>query len=133
MSDMVQTFDDLPDDVLGGSRSDNNTDDECKAPVEPKVVNISTASSSTAQSPLSKAAKSATPSHNAAKSVEERPQIDLSGVKPGVSIIHKAFGKGIVTKIGADRIHVSFGKAEKMFQYPSSFENRFLQLNVVVL
>jgi hypothetical protein len=50
-------------------------------------------------------------------------------VKPGVSVIHKAFGEGIVTKIGEDGIHVSFGKAEKMFQYPSSFENGFLRLS----
>ena len=123
MSDVVQRFDDFPDDVLDGNSNDSDKDDERK------VVNVLTTSSNTAQSPLSKVAESAKPSYNTAKPTEEKPRIDLSDVKPGVSVIHKVFGEGIVTKIGTDRIHISFGKAEKMFQYPSSFENGFLQLN----
>jgi hypothetical protein len=84
---------------------------------------------STAQSLLSnKTCRKHKVSYNATKAAEEKPQIDLSSMKFGVSVIHKAFGEGIVTKIGENRIHISFGKAEKMFQYPSSFENGFLQL-----
>ncbi len=54
------------------------------------------------------------------------PAIDLSGVKPGVTLIHKSFGEGKVIKIVDDRIIVAFGKAEKMFLFPGAFENGFL-------
>ena len=54
--------------------------------------------------------------------------IDLSGVKPGVTLIHKSFGEGKVIKIVDDRIIVAFGKAEKMFLFPGAFESGFLRM-----
>ena len=54
--------------------------------------------------------------------------MDLSGVKPGVAVIHKKFGDGSVMKIAGDKIYIAFGKAEKVFLFPSSFENGFLRV-----
>ncbi|MDR0852957.1 MAG: GIY-YIG nuclease family protein [Clostridiales Family XIII bacterium] len=112
MSEVVQVFEDLPE--------------------EQKVVITSSVSSNkpyteaTVQTPLSKVPSNTKSSVNATKTEDEKPQIDLSNVKSGASVIHKSFGEGIVTKIGEEKIYVSFGKAEKMFQYPSAFENGFL-------
>ena len=61
-------------------------------------------------------------------SAEKKPKMDLSGVKPGVAVIHKKFGDGSVMKIAGDKIYIAFGKAEKVFLFPSSFENGFLRV-----
>jgi len=58
----------------------------------------------------------------------KKPAIDLSGVKAGVTLIHKSFGEGKVVKIVDDKIIVAFGKAEKMFLFPGAFENGFLRM-----
>jgi hypothetical protein len=42
-------------------------------------------------------------------------------------VIHKTFGQGIVTKIYEDKITVRFGKSEKMFIFPDTFKNGFLE------
>ena len=57
----------------------------------------------------------------------EQPKVDTSDVKPGIEVIHKTFGKGEVVKIVDDKIIVSFGKAEKTFMFPQSFEQGFLK------
>lgn len=58
----------------------------------------------------------------------EESGIDLSNVKAGVGVKHKAFGNGVVRKIEDGRIYVEFGEAEKLFQFPGAFNNGFLSL-----
>jgi hypothetical protein len=124
MTHVVRTLKDLPEDVLDSGTSGNNTDNEvATTPDERKVIPVST------RRQLSQIAENTKPSNSAAKPDEEVPQIDLSDLKPGASVIHKAFGEGVVTKICKDRINISFGKAEKMFQHPDSFENGFLRIS----
>jgi len=53
--------------------------------------------------------------------------MDFSGVKVGDHVIHNKFGDGIIIRIEHDLILVSFGKAEKRFQFPQAFENGFLR------
>lgn len=52
--------------------------------------------------------------------------VDLN-VHSGDVVEHKAYGKGRVLKINADRIFVSFNGVEKMFYYPAAFEKGFLR------
>ena len=58
----------------------------------------------------------------------QKPTIDYSGVKVGSKILHKAFGEGVVKDIENGFMTVSFGKAEKRFQYPESIVNGFFEL-----
>lgn len=53
--------------------------------------------------------------------------LDLSAVKEGAIVTHKAFGKGTVTKLDGGKIRVKFDVGEKTFLFPSSFENGFLK------
>jgi flagellar basal body rod protein FlgC len=135
MSDVVQTFEDLPDNVLSSNISDINTNNEVEVTSDKrKIVTISTSQSNTSnkgttkQPQLAKVAETPKSFYNATKPDEEKPQIELSAVKPGASVIHKVFGEGIIDKIAKDRIYISFGKAKKMFQYPSAFEKGFLMI-----
>ena len=58
--------------------------------------------------------------------VKPKIKVDVSGIKVGSSLTHKTFGKGEVVKIDDKFITVSFGKAEKMFQFPDAIQNGFL-------
>ena len=40
----------------------------------------------------------------------------------------KSFGEGVITMIKDGRLFVRFGKAEKMFQYPSAIDSGFIKL-----
>lgn len=53
---------------------------------------------------------------------------DLNRVAIGYTVIHKMFGEGTVTDLSDKYIIVSFGKAEKRFEFPGSFNNGFLKL-----
>ncbi|HBE06157.1 MAG TPA: hypothetical protein DCY85_06670 [Firmicutes bacterium] len=57
---------------------------------------------------------------------EEKPKVDVSGVAVGVLVYHKKFGDGKVVELDDKYITVSFGKAEKRFLFPGSFENDYL-------
>ena len=39
----------------------------------------------------------------------------------GKRVTHYVFGKGSVTRVSKDTITVSFGKTERMFEYPAAF------------
>jgi len=41
---------------------------------------------------------------------------------------HKTFGVRKAVKIDDSKIVIAFGKAEKMFLFPASFENGFLSM-----
>jgi hypothetical protein len=57
---------------------------------------------------------------------EDKEPLDLSFVKEGLAVQHKFFGTGIVIKIDGDKVHVAFGRAQKMLLFPSVFENGIL-------
>ena len=61
---------------------------------------------------------------------EEKPELDLSGVVAGATVIHKKFGEGKVLRIDKAQkyIKVDFGQGEKTFVFPSAFEMGFLEL-----
>ncbi len=54
--------------------------------------------------------------------------IDLSSVKVGATISHKAFGKGTVISLTTEHISVAFGSVQKTFQYPNAFIHGFLSI-----
>jgi hypothetical protein len=129
MTAAVQTFEDLPNIDFGDGESEvaENTPKVTNpskgkmadkptaivfsyAPVQPKLV------TPIYMSPIVKS--------------EQKPkiEIDTSKIKVGGTVMHKTFGKGIVRKIAGDKITITFGTAEKLFLFPSSFENGFLTI-----
>lgn len=62
--------------------------------------------------------------------VETKPEqkIDLSSIKAGSFLKHKAFGLGTVKEISGGLIVVMFGTAEKKFQFPGALIQGFLQM-----
>ena len=65
-----------------------------------------------------------------AKEEPKKPELDLSGVVAGATVIHKKFGEGKVLRIDKAQkyIKVDFGQGEKTFVFPSAFEMGFLEL-----
>lgn len=59
----------------------------------------------------------------------EEPKVDLSKVRVGSTVTHKAFGSGVVTKLEIERIYVKFGKTERCFQFPAAFYGGFLKID----
>ena len=66
-----------------------------------------------------------------AKEELKKPELDLSGVVAGATVIHKKFGEGKIVRIDKAQkyIKVDFGQGEKTFVFPSAFEMGFLELN----
>ena len=66
----------------------------------------------------------------APKPVQPKPEkkVDLSLVKAGGQLKHKAFGMGTVKEISGGLIVVVFGTAEKKFQFPGALLQGFLSL-----
>jgi hypothetical protein len=66
------------------------------------------------------------------KTTHSAPNEDYSFVKPGLTVYHKTFGEGRVVKVIEDKrdgkIIIAFGKAEKMFLFPSAFGDGFLKV-----
>ena len=58
---------------------------------------------------------------------QEEVALDLSAVKEGAIVTHKAFGKGKVTKLEKSKIRVKFDIGEKVFVFPDSFVKGFLK------
>ena len=58
---------------------------------------------------------------------EVKPTVDTSNVAVGVTVQHKAFGIGKVIELGGGLITVAFEQGQKRFEFPSAFENGFLQ------
>ena len=64
------------------------------------------------------------------QSIELKKTVSKSvnpNVHSGNFVDHKAYGKGRVVNINADRIFVSFNGVEKMFYYPAAFEKGYLR------
>lgn len=60
--------------------------------------------------------------------VEEKSNIDISSIKTGASVWHKKFGEGKVVELIGDSILVQFEDGQKKFEFPSAFENGFLNI-----
>lgn len=60
----------------------------------------------------------------------QKPALDLSGVTVGTAVFHKKFGEGKVSNIDKAKkyIRVVFAVGEKMFVFPSCFEEGFLAI-----
>ena len=52
---------------------------------------------------------------------------NVSGIRAGTNVSHKAFGSGRVKKIGKGIITVTFDGKDKKFQFPGAFEQGFLK------
>ncbi len=61
---------------------------------------------------------------------KQEKKIDLSLVKVGCPLRHKAFGMGTVKEIQGGLIVVVFGTAEKKFQFPGAFMQGFLEIQL---
>ena len=48
-------------------------------------------------------------------------------IQENIEVLHKAFGKGVITSINGKYITVKFGNVQKIFVYPDIFE-KFLTL-----
>lgn len=59
---------------------------------------------------------------------KEIPKADVSSVKVGVIVKHKAFGDGVVKSIDNSLITVEFGGIDKKFQFPGAFDQGFLKI-----
>ena len=57
-----------------------------------------------------------------------KKEVDLSLVKVGCRLRHKAFGMGVVNRIDHGVIVVAFGNAEKKFPFPGALLEGFLSL-----
>ena len=53
--------------------------------------------------------------------------VEVSDIKTGMKVIHKAFGEGVVLKIKRNIITVNFNGSEKKFEIPTAFQNGFLR------
>ena len=53
--------------------------------------------------------------------------VDTSGITPGATVMHKAFGSGTVVNIEGNRILINFNGIEKKFPFPGAFQYGFLQ------
>ena len=60
----------------------------------------------------------------------EKPHADVSGIKTGSLVVHKAFGEGVVESLdirdGKQYIYVRFAGGAKQFQFPKAFDDGFL-------
>ena len=130
ISEVTQAFDDMPDiEVVDNDTSDYEDDDKditptknTKSTQQVRKESVITTTEPTVRDVQSK------PSSGTVSSTPKKTKMDLSGVKVGIAIKHKTFGDGVVKKIDSDRILVTFGKTEKMFLFPSAFEDGFLQM-----
>ncbi len=59
---------------------------------------------------------------------DSKPTVDTSSIAVGVTVQHKTFGSGTVTKLSGGYITIVFKQGEKKFMFPGAFENGFLKV-----
>lgn len=125
MSAPEREDDDVPE-VAYNTNFEDDEDELAITTVKSDVV----VSNATPPMPDFKAAVNFTSAQKVSPKQEEpeKPKVDVSGVKVGITVNHKKFGEGIVSELSDNYITVVFGKAEKKFMFPSSFENGFFTL-----
>ena len=59
----------------------------------------------------------------------EETKLELTSIVAGVTVYHKSFGEGTVTKLDKAQKHirVKFSVGEKTFVFPDAFKNGFLR------
>lgn len=67
---------------------------------------------------------------NSQPAAQPKPQVkvDVSKIKVGVKVKHKAFGVGTVAAIQPDMVTVRFGGVEKKFLLPAAIVQGYLTL-----
>ena len=114
-------------------------DEEDEAEEEPTFVKTVITKAASPRKPKTKTAepppvyitaaygvKSPIPAKSASK--EEKPKVDISGVRVGVTVQHAKFGAGKVVEIEGNFIRVKFEEGEKRFEFPGAFESGFLKV-----
>ncbi len=121
-------FDDLPDKPYFTEAGEDDAEEEIPAP-EPKKTDI--------RSPIVTTGIQHTPIYRPAYTPPKfeplkKPvqiEVDVSDVRAGSVVIHKAFGKGTAVSIENGVIEVAFADVdEKKFQFPGAFQQGFLRL-----
>lgn len=127
--------DDIPNGSIFANISNYDYDDEDETPAPPRKKQESASSrpaivQNTRSSPGSTYRPAYVPPEPKPEPPKKKPavNIDLSKVRAGVLVRHKAFGVGQVKGIDGGIIVVAFKGVDKKFQFPSSFENGFLKI-----
>ncbi|MBQ3762017.1 MAG: DEAD/DEAH box helicase family protein [Clostridia bacterium] len=137
-------YHDVPDKPYFAARSDDDEDEaeSAKRP-EPRYVEHKPITAEKPIVPPAAPKPAVTPTYRPAF-VPPKPQtpapkpaepakVDVSKVKVGAAVVHRAFGEGSVKEMYSDKngntyLRVSFGKEEKSFGFPGSFYQGFLRL-----
>ena len=130
MEAAAPSADDVPDTPVFADASEDDDEDEIKPVPVPKQKEKARASLAAAPKtpiPTPTYRPSYVPPAPAAVKKVEIPAVDVSGVKAGSTVLHKAFGKGRVSKIDSIYIYVTFDGVEKKFQFPGAFQQGFLK------
>ena len=56
----------------------------------------------------------------------QKMRTDLSWVKVGVKVTHNKFGDGVIRELAKDQIKIGFRTGDRVFMYPSVFQNGLL-------
>jgi len=130
MEAVAPSSDDVPDTPVFADASEDDDEDEIKpapAPRQKEKARASLAAAPKTPIPTPTYRPSYVPPAPAAVKKEETPTVDVSDVKAGTAVLHKAFGKGTVNKIDSIYIYVTFDGVEKKFQFPGAFQQGFLK------
>lgn len=63
-----------------------------------------------------------------AKDIRKKKRMNVSSVRQGTCVFHKAFGPGVVKEVGDGHILVDFDGSLKQFHFPGAFAEGFLQI-----
>lgn len=64
---------------------------------------------------------------NSSKEVQHLESLKSTiNARKGDRVHHKKFGDGVIKNISGSNMTISFGKGDKIFQYPGAFEQGFL-------
>ena len=130
MEATAPSADDVPDAPVFADAPEDDDEDEIKpvpAARQKEKARASIVAAPKTPIPTPTYRPSYVPPAPAAVKKIEIPAVDVSGVKAGTTVLHKAFGKGIVSKIDSIYIYVTFDGVEKKFQFPGAFQQGFLR------
>ena len=117
---------DVPDKPFVAVTDDDNEEEVTPSP-KAKTIPIAPKTTTTYNTPnyITSAYGIKSPVAPQPKKVE-KVEVDVSWLKIGTPVKHKAFGEGKVVRIIGDHLTVSFGKAEKTFIIPDCVINGFI-------
>ena len=130
MEAAAPSADDVPDAPAFVDAPEDDDEDEIKPVPTPKQkgkVRAPIAAAPKTPIPTPTYRPSYVPPAPAAVKNVEMPAVDISDVKAGTTVLHKAFGNGTVSQIDSIYIYVKFDGVEKKFQFPGAFQQGFLK------